>query len=166
MNSTGLVDWAEEWDRQGTGDGSVPPEERLDAAIRLALWSAVGEAEPSAVNWTRIWQRVLRSRRRARRRETSRPEACAATMGRSEMLSWIDVLAQQERYADLLREAAKERFLQQVVAGRGMRDRAYRRALAWLGHRLVTWGRRLQERYGAAAAAVQVSGCQPRLANR
>ena len=82
------------------------------------------------------------------------------------MLSWIDVMAQQERYADLLREAAKERFLQQLVAGRGRHDRFYHRALAWLGHRLVTWGRRLQERYGAAAAAVQVSGCQPRLANQ
>lgn len=74
------------------------------------------------------------------------------------MFSWSDIMVQQECYADLLREAEKERLIRQMLPGGEKRDRFYRRALIWLGRLLVTWGYRLQERYGAAAAAVYSSG--------
>jgi hypothetical protein len=78
------------------------------------------------------------------------------------------VIAQRERHKELLGQAERYRLVLQVLAERGTRDRAWVRALAWLGQRLVAWGQRLQERYGAAAAAVHpaVSHCQPTLANR
>ena len=82
------------------------------------------------------------------------------------MFGWNLVIAQQERHKDLLREAERYRLVRQVLAERGRGDRAWYRALAWLGRRLVAWGQRLQERYGAAAAAVHPSVCQPTLANR
>jgi hypothetical protein len=70
------------------------------------------------------------------------------------MLSWTDIVARQERYTDLLHEAETERLVRQVTGRHPRHGRFYRRALSWLGHHLVTWGCRLQERYGAAAAAV------------
>jgi hypothetical protein len=84
------------------------------------------------------------------------------------MSGWVLVIAQRERHKELLREAERYRLVRQVLAERRPRDRAWVRALAWLGRRLVAWGQRLQERYGAAAAAVHpvVSHCQPTLANR
>jgi hypothetical protein len=46
------------------------------------------------------------------------------------MLSWSDVVARQERYADLLREAETERLIRQAM-GRGQtHGRFYRRALS------------------------------------
>ena len=82
------------------------------------------------------------------------------------MLSWTDIVARQERYADLLREAETERLIRQAM-GRGQaHGRFHCRALSWLGHHLVTWGCRLQERYGAAAAAVRAPACQPYLVKR
>ena len=82
------------------------------------------------------------------------------------MLSWTDVVARQERYADLLREAESERLARQVMARGRTHGRFHRRALGWMGHHLVTWGCRLQERYGAAAAAVHAPACQPYLVKR
>ena len=84
------------------------------------------------------------------------------------MFDWNLVIAQRERHKDLLREAERYRLVRQVLAERGTRDRAWVRALAWLGRRLVAWGQRLQERYGAAAAAVHPAACQcqPTLVNR
>jgi hypothetical protein len=82
------------------------------------------------------------------------------------MLSWTDIVARQEQYADLLCEAETERLIRQVM-GRGQtHGRFHCRALSWLGHHLVTWGYRLQERYGAAAAAVRAPACQPYLVKR
>jgi hypothetical protein len=81
------------------------------------------------------------------------------------MLSWSDIMVQQERNADLLREAERERLIQHMLAGRERRGRFTRQALAWLGQRLVAWGCRLQERYGAATA-VYPSVCQPTPASR
>jgi hypothetical protein len=79
------------------------------------------------------------------------------------MLSWTDIVARQERYADLLREAESERLIRQAM-GRGQTNgRFHRQALSRLGHHLVTWGCALQERYGAAAAAVRAPACQPYL---
>jgi hypothetical protein len=84
------------------------------------------------------------------------------------MFGWYLVIAQRERHKELLREAERYRLVHQALAERGRRDRAWVRALAWLGRRLVAWGYRLQERYGAAAAAVHPAACQcqPTLANR
>jgi hypothetical protein len=81
------------------------------------------------------------------------------------MLSWSDIMVQQERNADLLREAERERLIQHVLAGRERRGRFTRQALAWLGQRLVAWGCRLQERYGATTG-VYPSVCQPTPASR
>jgi hypothetical protein len=76
------------------------------------------------------------------------------------MLSWTDIVARQERYADLLREAETERLVRQVTGRHRRHGRFRRRALSWLGHHLVTWGCRLQERYGAAAAAIHAPAYQ------
>ena len=70
------------------------------------------------------------------------------------MFSWIDVLAQRERYADLRREAERYRIVRQVMAGRPRHRRPYYRAFAWLGQRLVAWGGRLQKRYDVAPPPV------------
>jgi len=86
------------------------------------------------------------------------------------MNSFKDVLLQREpyqeqreRYQDLLREAEKHRHVRQVLAGRQRRQRAYCRAINWLGRRMVAWGQRLQEHYGATATvpALQAANYQP-----
>ena len=69
------------------------------------------------------------------------------------MFNWYDVLVHQERCKDMMREAGQYRFMRQVLAGLTRRERFHCRALRWLGRRLVAWGVRLQERYGAVAAA-------------
>lgn len=66
------------------------------------------------------------------------------------MLSWKDVWVQQERYKDALREAEKERLMQQALARFAIGRRFYCRALTWLGDQMVFWGYRLRERYGTA----------------
>ena len=68
------------------------------------------------------------------------------------MVNWLDFLVQQERYKDLLREAEEYRLIRKALAGRPRRTRLHCQALVWLGRRLVAWGWRLQERYGAATA--------------
>ena len=72
-----------------------------------------------------------------------------------------DSLVYREHYKDLLREAEKARFVRQVRAGQEGRNHFYYWPLTWLGRRLVVWGWRLQERYGAATAAPAL-----RVANR
>lgn len=64
------------------------------------------------------------------------------------MIDWNAVLVQQERHKDLLREAEGHRLVRQALRGCEKHDRFHRRALIWLGHRLVAWGALLQERYG------------------
>ncbi len=62
------------------------------------------------------------------------------------MLNEKDVVLWQEHHKDLLREAERERMIQQVLAQNkrvGFRERA----LAWLGDHLVAWGCYLQRRY-------------------
>jgi hypothetical protein len=72
-----------------------------------------------------------------------------------------DSLVYREHYKDLLREAEKARFVRQVRAGQEGRNHFYCWPLTWLGRRLVVWGWRLQERYGAVTAAPAL-----RVANR
>lgn len=50
-----------------------------------------------------------------------------------------------EGHKDRLRDAERRRLITQKPMGQKKGHRL-RRALAWLGHRLVVWGRRLQER--------------------
>jgi hypothetical protein len=82
------------------------------------------------------------------------------------MLNWSHVTAQQERYQDLRREAEQDGLFEQMQAGRARRDRFHCQALTWVGNRLVAWGGRLQERYGAPPVAVCSSACKPYLASR
>jgi hypothetical protein len=70
------------------------------------------------------------------------------------MFTWIDILTQREYFAERRREAERYRLARQVMAGRPRHRRPYYRAFAWLGQRLVAWGGRLQERYGAAPPPV------------
>ena len=134
---------------QDNRSGTAPVEEWLDTAIRLALQTSHGNAEPPA----RVWDKI-------RRRIASRPEVCTTGPGRYEMISWSQVMAQQERRKDLLREADRERIIRQALAGRDRRNHFYCQALTWLGDRLVTWGSRLQERYGPAPTAICSSSCE------
>ncbi|MBC7232674.1 MAG: hypothetical protein H5T68_05480 [Chloroflexi bacterium] len=66
------------------------------------------------------------------------------------MLSWKDILVQQERYKDVFREAEKERLIRQTLARVAMNQHFYSRVLRWLGSQLATWGYRIQERYSTA----------------
>ncbi len=68
-------------------------------------------------------------------------------------LSDKDFRVAQERYKDLLREAERHRLVQQSLPDRRKRNCLSRRALSWLGRRLVAWGQHLQERYGATTEA-------------
>ena len=72
------------------------------------------------------------------------------------MINWLGLVERQERYKDFIREAERDRLVQQALAGRERRDNFYRRALAWLGCRLVEWGKSLQRRYGNASLASQL----------
>ncbi len=65
------------------------------------------------------------------------------------MLRWFDVVGQQERYKELLREAQRSRLVLHELALSERRDRFHRRVISWLGRGLVTWGWRLQEWFPA-----------------
>jgi hypothetical protein len=152
-------------DPQGVKAGVTSAEEWLDAIVRLALQSSVSDAEPPPAIWIRIRRRIPRDHSGGLDGgDVSWSEIRTVRLGRYEMFSWSDIMVQQECYADLLREAEKERLIQRMLAGRGRRDRFYRQALIWLGRLLITWGCHLQERYGAAA--VHPAGCTPYLVNR
>ena len=62
---------------------------------------------------------------------------------------YVAWLVRQEQNKDRLREAERHRLVQQALAARRGRDSALFRSLTRLGHCLVVWGQRLQERYGA-----------------
>jgi hypothetical protein len=156
------MDQAERCDFWDVDAETVETGDWLDAAIGRALRSSFGAAHPAPANWVRIQRRI----HQLRAEETSPSEGCTARYGRCQMFSWNDVLAQQERYVDLRREAERERLVQHALTGSEKRTRSYRQVLAWLGQRLVTWGWRLQARYGACAVAVHASSRQPCLAKR
>lgn len=148
-------------DRWDTGTEAALAAGRLDGAIRLALRSSVDGAEAPLAVWTRIRRRARRLRRALDGEGAPWSEASAEGLGRCGMFRWSDILAQQERYADLRREAETERLVGYVLEGRDGRPLVIRQALNWLGQRLVAWGYRMQERCGAAAAGVHPSACQP-----
>jgi hypothetical protein len=61
------------------------------------------------------------------------------------------VLTREERYKDMLHEAATERFASQRWVKGESSNRLYSQVLIWLGRQLVAWGWRLQGRYGTMA---------------
>jgi hypothetical protein len=70
------------------------------------------------------------------------------------MQSWNEVRAHQERHADALRFAEKDRLVLHEVALRERaekRDRLHCRVMAGLGRALGTCGWRLQQHFGATA---------------
>ncbi len=72
------------------------------------------------------------------------------------MLSWREVLAYQDRYDDLLRDAEKDAVLMRDLALAEKRDSFHCRLLTWVGRRLVSWGASLQERYGTVVEAPSI----------
>ncbi len=66
------------------------------------------------------------------------------------MLNWNQVSAQQEHYQDMLREAEIARLLASARPTRPQRPGFSPRGLAWLGRRMVDWGKQLEGRYGKA----------------
>jgi hypothetical protein len=70
-------------------------------------------------------------------------------MAMTDWTNWhIDAVAAQHR-DDLLREAQDRRLIRQAAPADSKPQHFYRRSLAWLGRRLIVWGSRLQQRYGA-----------------
>jgi hypothetical protein len=66
------------------------------------------------------------------------------------MYNWLDIVAQRERYDDLVREAEHDRLVHRLPK-RETSDHLYLRLLAWLGCVLIATGKYLQEHYGDAA---------------
>jgi len=77
-------------------------------------------------------------------------------------LNWSDFDVQQARYADFLRQAEKDRLINLALANRLPKPRLYRRALIWLGRRMIAWGMNLQKRYGAGIGPQAVPTGKPR----
>jgi len=134
----------------------------LDAAIGQALQSSFGAARPAPANWVRIQRRIFRSELV----DAAPSEGWSARYRRCQMFSWNDVLAQQERYVDLRREAERERLVRHALTGSEKRTRSYRHVLTWLGQRLVAWGWRLQARYDPLAVVGHASSRQPCVVKR
>ena len=55
----------------------------------------------------------------------------------------------KEHYWEMRREADGARLVRETLAGRTPEQPLFRRMLHWLGHRLETWGRWLQQRFAA-----------------
>jgi len=139
---------------RGKKGHAAPGQEWINNLTRRAVESSFGEAIPPPAAWLQIRRRVLRPQWRVRQRMTfGGVTSVGQDKGRYTMLSWSDILAQKQRHEDMRREADEYRFIQQVLAGRPRRHRFYCRAMDWLGRRMVAWGQRLQERYGAGTVA-------------
>ena len=76
------------------------------------------------------------------------------------MLNWSHIRSQQERYEDIRRTEEQEWLAEQVLDGRAKRIRLHHQVLTWLGHRMVAWGQRLQEREDVATVTVCPAGCR------
>jgi hypothetical protein len=64
---------------------------------------------------------------------------------------WKDYLAVQQHFEDLRREAEVERLLRAGRESPERRELSISRAIAWVGQRLVSQGRRLQAQRLAAS---------------
>lgn len=63
------------------------------------------------------------------------------------MINWIDVMVVKEMRKDELARAAKARLIRQIRGQKPVGRMWYRRWLAHLGDRLITWGQCLKARY-------------------
>ena len=73
-------------------------------------------------------------------------------------IGWRDVLAQEQHFEEIRREAAADRLANQLLAQRGVTVPVYWRWLARLGSWLVAVGCRLQTRAGAMPRLVYLTG--------
>ena len=64
------------------------------------------------------------------------------------MIGLVNLLAEEERRKDMMREAERQRLIRAIKAARPRPKRFYDRLLAGLGRSLTGWGVRLQARYG------------------
>jgi len=64
------------------------------------------------------------------------------------MLTLYDALVEMERHKDILIAAQHERLVKQALGHDSRPAKAYQRWLTRLGTQLITWGSRLQTRYG------------------
>ena len=120
------------------------PKDWLATAIRKALQSSVGNAEPPPVIWTRIRENI---------------EAIALSHQEENMLSYRDFLVRQEHYKDLLQEAEHERLIQAAGLRQPGNWRLHRKFASWIGSQMVTWGWKLQS-YGTNATTPLSARCQ------
>lgn len=67
------------------------------------------------------------------------------------MLTLRDAVIQEDIYQDRMRVMREESITRQRLMGSERNVPFYSGVLMWLGHRLVVWGRSLQERYGTTA---------------
>jgi hypothetical protein len=76
------------------------------------------------------------------------------------MLNYVDFLARQERYKDLLQEAEREWLIQAAGLRQPGNWRLRRKTAGWIGAQMVSWGWKLQ-RYGTTPPPCrpQVAGC-------
>ena len=71
------------------------------------------------------------------------------------MLTLRDTVVQEDCYQDRMRVMRAESITRRRLTGSEERAPFYSGALMWLGHRLVVWGRSLQERYSTASPMPQ-----------
>lgn len=69
------------------------------------------------------------------------------------MLTLRDTLVQEDCHRDRMRLMREESNTRRRLAGPAESTPFYSGLLMWLGHRLVIWGRNLQERYSTASPA-------------
>lgn len=77
------------------------------------------------------------------------------------MLNYMDFLAHQEHYKDLLREIEHDRLIRSAGLQHPGKWRPRQKVADWVGAQMVRWGCKLQ-RYGAtpSPSCPQVAGCQ------
>jgi hypothetical protein len=63
----------------------------------------------------------------------------------------LDVLIRHEYNQDRLREAERERLIQEALKARPESHGWHSLLLSWLGSQMVNWGQGLQARYDASA---------------
>jgi hypothetical protein len=73
-------------------------------------------------------------------------------------MGWMQILAQQEHYKDMLHEAERVRTAHLVLAALPEEPARLEQSLVWLGRQLVKWGQGLERRYQVPAEAAPLTG--------
>ena len=76
------------------------------------------------------------------------------------MLSDTDLLARQEHYKELLREAEHERLIRAAELRQLGNWRLHQKVADWIGEQMVSWGHKLQDYGTAPSACRQVAACK------